>query len=186
MSEAEGAAQAQPETTSEFWLGNDNKDWASSKGWDDPDKAPSLAQSYRDLEKKLGSEIRLPDELTDEHKSKIFSKLGRPESPDKYELSTPEGVQLDDDLVSSFRQFAHGLNLTSKQFNDVVNFQIDAMLKAMQVQEDADQKTKADAAAALKEEWKENYDGNFKKAKESAEKLGILDAMEELGFPRPG
>jgi len=184
MSEAEGADQAaQPETTSN-WYSDEYKGLVEAKKWDNPDK---VLESYRQLESHLGkvkSQPNIPDVIPDDMVSTIYTKLGKPESADEYEYTKGENVTipLDDALLGEFKQFAHGLNLTKKQFSDVVNFQVDAMQKAMAAQE-AEYKAQQDTVSeALRQEWKENYETNFKAAKSTAEKLGILEDLEGLGL----
>lgn len=176
-------------------------DWITPEGGFVPEAAPegikeflsakkfsdvgTFVKSYQNLESEYGrakSQPNLPETFTDDMIPKIYRKLGTPESPDKYEFKAPEGVTIDDQLLGNFRKFGHQLNLTNKQFQDVVNFQIDAMTSAQAAQAEANRKAIEEAANVLKGEWKENYETNFKKAKETAEKLELLDELEALGL----
>lgn len=180
MSEAEGSAVAEQPTATQ-WFPDEYKPMVEAKGWK---SEADVFKSYSELEKFVGQKSidSLPAELTPELTSRLLTKLGRPESPDKYEFKYDGQVQLDENLMKDFRQFAHGLGLTGKQFQEVVNFQIGAMENAFKAEEEARNAKLQAAADALKGEWKENYDTNFKQAKETAQKLEILDALEELGL----
>jgi len=158
------------------------RDVIKQKGWKD---VPSAIKSYKELESHLGKlkgQPNIPDVIPDDLIPTLYQKLGKPESPDKYEFKAAEGVALDDALLGKFKQYAHGLNLTNKQFNDVVSFQVQAMTEAMTAQEQAQQAGFEQAAKALQDEWKENYEANFKQAKTAAEKLGVLEDLEQLGL----
>lgn len=176
-------------------------DWITPEGGFVPEAAPegikeflsakkfsdvgTFVKSYQNLESEYGrvkSGNTLPETFSEDMIPKIYRKLGTPESPDKYEYKAPEGVPIDENLLGSFKQFGHKLNLTNKQFQDVVNFQIDAMTSAQAAQAEANRKAIEEAANVLKGEWKENYETNFKKAKETAEKLELLDELEALGL----
>src|SRR6185437_3686507 len=77
---------------------------------------PSLAKSYAELEKSYGSSLRMPaPDAPQEERDAFYSKLGRPESPDKYEIKFGEGVAVDDKLLGSFREAAHKLGLSQQQ-----------------------------------------------------------------------
>jgi len=182
MSEAEGAVEtAQPTTTS--WYPEEYAETVTAKGWKEPADA---LKSYSEMEKYVGKVksggLQLPDELGNEDVSQIYSRLGRPESPDKYDFNAPDGVELDNDLLGQFKQYAHTQNLTGAQFKSMVQFQIDATNAALEAQQTYQMEAKEAAAKALKETWKENYDANFKKAKETAVNLDLLDVADELGL----
>ena len=154
----------------------------SKKGWKNVE---SVVKSYTELENLLGKvtgQLNIPDKIDDGMAAAMYAKLGKPESPDKYSVEYKGDLPLDENLLGSFKKFAHGLNLTGKQFNDVVNFQLGAVAEALKVEEQERTKATEETVKALKEEWKENYDGNFKAAKTSAEKLGILDELESIGI----
>lgn len=162
----------------------DFKPVLQAKQFDDVGK---VLKSYMEMEKFAGgfkSKLNIPDQLDDAAISTIYTKLGRPESPDKYEFKKGENlkVELNEDLLNNFKKFAHGKNITSAQFNDLVNFQMEVMQSAMEAGEKQAAEAKQKAAEALKAEWKEKYEDNFKQAKATAEKLEILADLEALGL----
>ena len=76
----------------------------------------SLAKGYGELEKFSSGALRLPAaDAPQEEKDAFYSKLGRPESADKYEIKFGEGVAVDDKLLGSFRDTAHKLGLSQGQ-----------------------------------------------------------------------
>lgn len=161
----------------------DIKSVVSAKKWS---SISDVVKSYKELESYVGgakSKLNIPEQLDDAAINTIYSRLGRPEAPDKYEFKYDNSpVPLDDTMIKSFKDFAHKKNLTNAQFQDVVKFQVDAMAEAQRLANEQFEKSRKESAEALKSEWKENYDGNFKKAKETAGKLGILEDLEALGL----
>src|SRR5581483_740520 len=86
----------------------------------------SLAKSYVELEKHQGGALRLPGEdAKPEDWDAFYNKLGRPESPDKYEVKRPElgeGIQWPEQTEKSFLQQAHKLGLNSKQAQGLMDW----------------------------------------------------------------
>jgi hypothetical protein len=69
------------------------KEFAEKRGWKDPEK---VVESYREFEKFQGVPkdqiIKVPkDENDKEGWDAVYTKIGRPETSDKYELPVPEG-----------------------------------------------------------------------------------------------
>lgn len=68
-------------------------------------KSPAdLAKSYTALEHSLGKNIQ---DMTSEEREKLVKRLGRPESPDAYELSNvtmPEGMTRDPEFDKGFKE----------------------------------------------------------------------------------
>lgn len=113
----------------------------------------------------------------------VYKELGRPETYEKYELGYEGDVEISDELVGQFKQFAHGLGLTQRQFDDVVKFQLDvvtAQTEAYENQAIADKETNIQA---LKQKWGEtNYEVKVKGARIIADSLGIYNVLEAKGL----
>ena len=77
---------------------------------------PDFVKGHKELEKQFSSGARIPGpDATDEERSAFYNKLGRPESPDKYEIKFAEGTPVDDALLGAFRGVAHKLGLSQTQ-----------------------------------------------------------------------
>ena len=73
----------------------------------------SFAKEAIDLGK---NGLRVPGaDATPEDWDAFYGKIGRPESPDKYEIKFAEGTPVDDNLLGAFRGIAHKIGLTSQQ-----------------------------------------------------------------------
>jgi hypothetical protein len=103
------------------WYGEDHAEYVAAKGWKAPDDA---LKSYRNLEGLLGGErLHLPKSPDDkagwEH---VWNRLGRPESPDKYEFEPAVAGALDPDALSGFAKLAHEHGLNTAQAQAAVAF----------------------------------------------------------------
>ena len=103
-------------------------DWKSSLPEDlrmDPSIAnqpsvESMGRSYVSAQRMVGlDKIAVPTEhSTDEEWTQVFDKLGRPESPEGYDLqmnNVPEGLEANPQLVDWFAGTAHEIGLTPRQ-----------------------------------------------------------------------
>ena len=104
------------------------QDWKSSLPEDlrmDPSIAnqpsvESMGRSYISAQRMVGlDKIAVPTEhSTDEEWTQVFTKLGRPETPEGYDLqmnNVPEGLEANPQLVDWFAGTAHDIGLTPRQ-----------------------------------------------------------------------
>ena len=85
----------------------------------------ALAKSYINATKMIGQDkLVIPNNnSTDDQWSEVYSKLGRPESADKYALDVnSEVVNLDEGAIKSFTENAHQLGLNNKQAQGILEF----------------------------------------------------------------
>lgn len=80
----------------------------------------ALAKSYVHAQQMVGADkIALPGKsATDDEWGEVYAKLGRPESPDGYELAynnVPEDAEMDDGMVSWFKETAHRAGMNAQQ-----------------------------------------------------------------------
>lgn len=145
-----------------------------------------ITDGFVNLEKMLGAgeHLFVPESAEDtEGWNNVYKILGRPETHDKYELSYDGEVEISDELVGQFKQFAHGLGLTQKQFGDVVKFQLDAIAAQGEAYNAQLATQKEENIAALKQKWGEtNYEVKVKGARIIADSLGIYQTLEAKGL----
>lgn len=80
----------------------------------------SLAKKAHEQAKLLGNAIRVPGkDAPQEEVDAFLNKLGRPDTPDKYEFAVPESLPehlpYDAERATEFKSLAHKLGLTAKQ-----------------------------------------------------------------------
>ena len=127
----------------------------------------ALAKSYVNATRMIGQDkVAVPNNnSTDDQWNEVYDKLGRPESPDKYQLDAKSDVvPLDESAIKSFAENAHQLGLNNKQAQGILEFYKNSMEGSAQ-QNQVDMETaQAQAEQELRKEWGSNYESNIKKA----------------------
>ena len=110
-----------------------------------------IGKAYRELEGKIGNSIPIPGkDATAEELEAYFTKIGRPDKPESYNLSKlelPEGLEYDDNLAETFRKKAHSLGLTQAQADKLYGWQIETTVQAYK---DRHADMRLDAADSMK------------------------------------
>lgn len=149
----------------------------------------AFAEGHESLISKLGTAIDLPPEnATPEQMNEFYNKLGRPETPDKYEFEDklPEGWKIDEKLDTEYRGLAHEIGLTAAQaqklrtfYNGAVETAHNSNQKEVQTRLAQDHETNV---GKIKEMWGGDYKAktriamNTAKGTLSQETLDYLDA----------
>lgn len=141
-------------------LDPDTRKWLDTKDFaNDPSK---LAKSAHELEKMLGSSIRVPGkDATAEERDAFLNKLGRPEKPDGYQFTPPkdlpEGLPYDATRANKLKTDLHTLGLTQSQaaaIHDMYVSEVTGMHAQTQQQSAAQIEARATTATeALEKEW---------------------------------
>jgi hypothetical protein len=127
----------------------------------------ALAKSYINATRMIGQDkVAVPNEnSTDDQWNEIYGKLGRPESPDKYQLeANSDVVPLDEGAIKSFAENAHQLGLNNKQAQGILEFYKNSMEGSAQQNQVDTETAQANAEQELRKEWGRSYDENIKKA----------------------
>lgn len=169
------------------------EDMRDAPAFKDIADVPGLAKQFTDLQAHMGNTIRLPgpdasDDDWTAFNAKVMEKstnlitkpnlddrenldpflqaLGKPEKHEGYD--TPEidlkGVEINMEPIEKFKEVAHKLDLTQKQFKDLVTYQTlqnRDQLVAIQDAKDAD-------TAKLAKEWGPAYDQRVEVVKQVA------------------
>ena len=114
----------------------------------------SLGKSYLELQKMVGSRIKIPtDESSDDEVNDFYSKVGRPDSPDKYVVNLPEGTDYDNELIGQFYEVAYKNGLSNKQAQSAIEFYNHINADMSINHESQMQQSRVDSEASLKKEW---------------------------------
>ena len=82
----------------------------------------NLARSYVNAQRLIGADkIPLPANPTEEDLDRVYSRLGRPESPDNYDIAA-DGNIVTEEVASSYKDIAHKLRLTPEQASGVLDY----------------------------------------------------------------
>jgi len=169
----------------------DLKPLVETKGWKQPSDALT---SYMNLEKALGAEkLPLPpkgsDGARDWSKWDGWNALGRPDSPDKYQIDVkfPDGVPINQDAVKGFLAKAHATGMTQAQAQEALGFYSGFLQTAYQQAEQQAQEEVKTAEATLRKEMGQAYDANLALANRVVSKFGgdeLVKALESTGLGR--
>lgn len=182
--EPQGAAPTgspAPETQWNAGFDEDTNAFIQNKGWKSP---ADILNSYRNLEKFAGGSknlLEMPGADADEEAlNNFYTKLGRPESPDKYGIQPPEGA--DGELVDWFKNTAHKVGLTDKQAASLFEDWNNMSTKKMQAIEAAQREQSEKDIGELKKEWGQAYNQQIDAGKKAVAALGYdensLNALE--------
>lgn len=175
------------------WSAHIPKDIAGEKFWEPMKGKPlgDVLKSYAEKERYIGGSIRLPSEKdTPEVKQQklndIFTKLGRPDSADKYEPKLPDlpaGLTFHEPMVKGFLERAHKAGFTKEQAQTAIDFYGEYMASVVPARAEA-RKT---AEAELGKLWGANYKTNAALATRalatlSAKVLGNEDAGKFMDY----
>jgi len=127
----------------------------------------ALAKSYINATKMIGQDkLVIPNNnSTDDQWSEVYSKLGRPESADKYSFDiNSEVVNLDENAINSFAEQSHKLGLNNKQAQGILDFYKNNMEGTAQQSVIDTETAQAQAEQQLRQEWGRDFDGKVKQA----------------------
>lgn len=178
----DGATSATaPTATGNWWDSiedSDLKGYVANKGWKD---STELARGYQNLEKLLGSE-KLPMPKGDddvEGWNKLYSKLGRPETPEGYGIKAADGQ--DPTLANAAASKFHELGLTEKQGQALTNWWAEQSQGLLDAQSAAQAQSAEQAITELKNEWGDKYDENVELGRRAAREYGLdADALGKI------
>lgn len=148
---ATGAAAPAATVTAPEWAKGwpaEDVGYLEKKGLSDPKK---LYDSYRNLERTLSSDkIPLPKEGADPKEwDQVWSKLGRPDTPDKY--VAPEGTE--PEMFKALAPGLHKAGLSNAQVGEITKAYNDYVGNLVQGQENSYLDDQSKAMKALESEW---------------------------------
>ena len=146
----------------------------------------NLAKSYVNAQKMIGADkIIVPNKYAEANEwQDVFTKLGLPESPDKYEIAV-NGKEVDKEFFDNFKQAAHGAGVLPTQAQKLFDWDNEASEKNVQDQTNQKQATEQQAVDSLKSEWGSAYDSKLKAAQAGVAHYGneeLIDYLEETGL----
>lgn len=143
----------------------------------------SIPEKYRVMGDDGELDITASFRKVDEHRAQLEKRMGsgdiRPKTPDEYKLPDTDvfkGLQLDEAGAKAFRQEAHDMGLSQKQYEGIM---AKWATLAPELVNAGQAETAATATAALKEAWKDDgeYKANLTAAFSAATRVG-----EAAGF----
>jgi|TARA_R110000824_G_scaffold10044_2_gene44531 hypothetical protein len=187
--EAVSETAPQTETSNDDWrssLSEDIKDDPSFSKFKDVN---SLAASYVNLQSHLGRD-KIAKPVTDSDWDDVYEFLGRPDSPEKYEIELPDlpdevASQFSDERVSLFKEEAHRLGLNADQVKSLINWQANNINSQHQDYKNTAENSIEQGEFSLRQEWGRAYDQNLSFAHKAFAEYGgdeLAAKMESSGM----
>lgn len=184
--QAPSAPAVEPAWYDNMGLDDGTKGYVQTKGWK---SNADLLKSYQDLERFRGvSEdriLKLPEQELPENMGDIYNRLGRPETPDGYQVDIPEGMKANDALLGKVKDVAHKKGVSSEAFKEIINVYNQEQVQANEAYEQSQVAERQAQEVALKNEWGTKYDESVFMAEKGMRELGLTDedkAIIEVGM----
>lgn len=138
---------------------------------------PSLAKSYIHAQSMVGADkVVIPKaDAKPEDWGQVYDKLGRPKTPDAYELkdleNLPEGYKKEGD-TKAFKAYAHSLGLNAGQANNLYQFLQKVAVEHIETSKQETAAAIEAATTAAKAEWGKNYEVEVSRAKAAVKQFG--------------
>jgi len=138
----------------------------------------SLAKTVVHQQKMIGSRVPMPK--TDEEKSELYGKLGRPDEPTKYEVTIPDTHKdyFQEAAVNEFKNVAHKIGLNNEQVSALIDYQVAQINYQAENQQSSMAVQKEEAETALKQEWGFEYDRNVRAAQRALQVYGDDEILQ--------
>ena len=155
---------AQPTSS---WKDSISEDYRNDPSIEKFTEIDALAKSYINATKMIGQDkIVIPTKnSTEETWEEAYTKLGRPESPDKYSFDVKSDVvTMDEGAIKSFAEQSHKLGLNNKQAAGILDFYKNNMEGSAQQAKIDTQTAQAQSEQELRQEWGRDFEGKVKQA----------------------
>lgn len=138
----------------------------------------NLARSYVNAQRLIGADkVPLPVNPTDEDLDNIYSRLGRPETPDAYNIAA-DGNVITEERASEYADIAHKLRLTPEQAQGVLEYYRSAVSNDMEAAGVKNQQSIEAATNQLRQEWGEAFDTRIEAAQRVVDQFEAGNIME--------
>ena len=162
-----GADTPAPQTTQTTWKDSISETYRNDPNIEKFTEIDALAKSYINATKMIGQDkLVIPNNnSTEEHWDEVYTKLGRPESADKYSLDAKsEVVNLDENAIKSFAEQSHKLGLNNKQAQGILEFYKNNMEGTAQQSKIDTETAQVQAEQQLRQEWGRDFESKVKQA----------------------
>lgn len=170
----------------------DNRTLVEAKQWKSPEDA---IKSYRELEAHASKAVKVPGaDATAEDWNAFYGKLGRPESPDKYELklnteAVPQDFPYDEKSAIEFRTWAHEAGLSPQQAQSLHDKFVGQQANVFTSTLEQRAKAEGDAHRAITSQWgdpdTDGYKHNLEYTSRAISQLGLKDSLVKGGILSP-
>ena len=149
------------------WKSSISEEFRSDPNIEKFTEIDALAKSYINATRMIGQDkVAVPNKnSTEDQWNEVYSKLGRPESADKYALNIEsEAVAMDEGAIKNFAEQSHKLGLNNTQAQGILEFYKNNMESNMQRATVDTETAQAQAETELRAEWGKEFDNQVAKA----------------------
>jgi len=141
-----------------------------------------MAKMLVSAESMVGADkVVIPAEgASEEDMNAYYTKLGRPEKAENYELKPPEGLAYGDDDLVGFRNAAHKAGLSAAQVTALFDWHGGLSVEKVKAADLQGKETLVASELALKKEWGSAYDQNFALATKAVRTFTDEESVEAL------
>ena len=166
------------------FMGDDAKDDPNINRYKTGEEFAKGFKAQSELVGKKG--VIIPDEASDDVTRANYRKaMGIPDSADKYDIKTPEGlhkeVQVTPEGMAEMKSILHAEGLSNKQAEGVIGKYYETMSNALNQRDEKALLMKGEAESSLRNEWGKDFDANSTVARRVVEKFGGKEALEAFG-----
>lgn len=183
VAQPEGSLLETPAEVAQGGSGNDFLSTIPEELRDHPSLGPikdveNLARSYVNAQRLIGADkLPIPANPTTEDLDNIYSRLGRPESADGYEIAV-DGNIVTEDVAKSYADVAHNLRLTPDQANGVLEYYRSMVQESGSMSEAAESQQRNQTEMSLRKEWGDEFDARIEDAGKIAKQFGSNELLE--------
>jgi len=158
---------AKTDTPTQSWKDSISEEYRKDPNIEKFTEADALAKSYINAVRMIGQDkIAIPTKnSTQEVWDEAYAKLGRPESPDKYNLKIESDVvTMDENAIKSFAEQSHKLGLNTQQAEGILDFYKNNMEGTAQQSKIDTETAQAQSEQELRQEWGRDFDAKVQQA----------------------
>lgn len=143
-----------------------------------------LAKSWIEAQKLVGMDkLPIPKDPKDPAWQTVYTRLGRPETPDKYQFpelkDLPQGFSVEPEEIKAFQTKAHELGITQSQASALFEHYVTNRAGLYKTTVGQLEEKRVEAEKALRAEWGGSYEAN-KALANKALNLALGDKAQEL------
>ena len=164
---AQPTTVANADTPISSWKDSISEDFRNDPSIEKFTEIDALAKSYINATKMIGQDkIVIPTKNSGQEAwDEAYTKLGRPESPEKYTFDVKSDVvNMDEGAIKSFAEQSHKLGLNNKQAEGILDFYKNNMEGTAQQAKIDTETAQSQAEQELRQEWGRDFDGKVKQA----------------------
>jgi len=173
---AQSATLETPAEVAQGGSGNDFLGMIPEELRDHPSLSPikdveNLARSYVNAQKLIGADkIPMPVNPSDEDLDRIYNRLGRPETPQGYEIAV-DGNIVTEEVAQDFAEISHKLRLTPDQAKGIMDYYRSSVEQTNAGSTEQAEAFRQTTEEALKSEWGRAYDQKLNQAVNAAKEF---------------